>query len=308
MTRVARVLAQAKINLFLRVGPPSRAAPGFHELHTAFHRIDLADEVEVRVRDDAERALQCVGPRLPRAGLGPQEKNLAFRAAEAFAERTGWPRGFSIKLAKHIPVGGGLGGGSADAGAVLRALQRLAPRPLAADELHEVAASLGSDVAFLASERVLDLAGGRGERLQAVPPSSVPPAAELLLIVPDYAISTADAYRWLDDQRAAAGGWAPPGSGTPSVEALSPQWLSYAHGQFSGNDFEPVVETRHPELRAYRERLAAAGAIVARLSGSGSTVFGLFEGAAPSGPDLGIDALVIATRTSARVVQVEVLE
>src|SRR5262245_60448891 len=93
---VARVRAQAKINLFLHVGCLSGSARGFHELHTAFHRIDLADEIEVRVVD-RERSLRCAGPRIPPGGLGPQEKNLAFRAAEVYSARAGWPRGFSIE-------------------------------------------------------------------------------------------------------------------------------------------------------------------------------------------------------------------
>ncbi|HEU4993198.1 MAG TPA: 4-(cytidine 5'-diphospho)-2-C-methyl-D-erythritol kinase [Gemmatimonadaceae bacterium] len=304
---MARVRAQAKINLFLHVGPPSPDARGFHELRTAFHRIDLADEIEVRVGNGSERSLRCTGPMTPPGGLGPRETNLAFRAAEAYSARAGWPRGFSIELTKHIPVGGGLGGGSADAGAVLRTLQRLAPQPLSADALHELAASLGSDVAFLASEDILDLATGRGERLQPVPPAQVPPSAELLLVIPDFAVSTADAYRWLDDARARTGERAD-FARSGLVEMLAPQWLIYAHGQFAGNDFESAVEARHPRLREYRERLAAAGALVARMSGSGSTVFGLFEGTAPRGTDLGIDAVVIATRTSSRVVQVEVQE
>ena len=122
--RAARVLAQAKINLLLRVGPRDQA--GYHQIVTVFQRIDLADEVLVRVGGSV-RTLDCTGPRLPSRGLGAPEDNLAYRAAVAYAERAKWLRGFSVELTKNIPTGGGLGGGSSDAGAVLRALDALDP-------------------------------------------------------------------------------------------------------------------------------------------------------------------------------------
>src|SRR6185503_11221787 len=112
--RIARVQAQAKVNLFLRVGPPRRDAGGYHDIATLFQRIDLADDLIVRA-GGSSRSIDCAGPQLPPEGLGDPQKNLAFRAAEAYAEHVGRPRGFSIELTKRIPVGGGLGGGSADA-------------------------------------------------------------------------------------------------------------------------------------------------------------------------------------------------
>src|ERR671937_1623495 len=143
--RSARVMAQAKVNIFLLVGGVDDS--GYHVLATLFQRIDLADEVVVRVGGPSRsRSLDCSGPQLPRDGLGPVEKNLAFRAALAYADRTGWPRGFAVELTKNIPVGGGLGGGSADAGAVLRALEVLSPRPVGPQAIQDLAASLGADV------------------------------------------------------------------------------------------------------------------------------------------------------------------
>jgi 4-diphosphocytidyl-2-C-methyl-D-erythritol kinase len=281
----ARVKAQAKINLFLRVYAPDGS--GFHPLATAFHALDLADDVVVRVDDSGERRLRCSGTAMPASGLGPDERNLAFRAAEAFRARTGWPRGFDIEVVKHIPVGGGLGGGSSDAAAVLRALNTLSPAPLDAAALHAIAATLGSDVAFFASGYVAALGRGRGEVLTPLPPL---PAMTALLVVPDFGIATADAYRWLDEEHAFS-------SSEPSSAA--------APG--SGNDFEPVMERRFPVLRRYREQLLEAGAQQANLSGSGSTVFGLFE-REPALRNMGGDALVIPTRTATRVVPVEVLE
>lgn len=296
--RVARVQAQAKINLFLRVG--RRDASGFHQIATLFLRLDLADDIVVRAGGRV-RALEVSGPRLPPAGLGPAEENLAFRAAVAYAERSGWPQGFSIELTKNIPVGGGLGGGSSDAAAVLSALDAVAERPLGVDVLREIGGLLGSDVPFLASDGVSAVGFGRGERLEPIPPL---PSRDVLLVVPNFAVSTRDAYRWLDESR-------PGGEESPNWQ-LTPtavsSWEQFSRTPHIRNDFEPVVEERHPELRRYRERLTSLGAVVSRMSGSGSCVFGVFEGSVPDARELAIDAAVIPTRTSSRVVQVEVLE
>lgn len=296
--RIAHVRAQAKINVWLHVLGPR--PDGFHDLLTLFHRLELADEITVRTLDGATRSLDVSGPRLPQAGLGPEKQNLAYRAADAFHAVAGWPRGFEIALTKHIPVGGGLGGGSANAGSVLRALNALAPRPLDAERLHGIAASLGSDVPFFVSEEVAAVAAGRGEALRGgLAPM---PAADVLLIVPPFGIATTDAYRWLresgryqatHDRRASA-----------SIRRHPRPWSALD----LGNTFEPVVEEKHPELATYRARLRAVDATIARLSGSGSTVFGLFESGAPDTETIGIDALVIRTRTAENVVQVEVRE
>jgi 4-diphosphocytidyl-2-C-methyl-D-erythritol kinase len=289
--RSARVMAQAKVNIFLLVGGVDDS--GYHVLATLFQRIDLADEVVVHV-GGRSRSLSCSGPRLPKDGLGPVEKNLAFRAALAYADRTGWPHGFAIDLTKNIPVGGGLGGGSADAGAVLRALDTLSDKPGGVDELQDIARSLGADVPFLASEYVSAIGLGRGDRIQPHP-SRRP--LEVLVIVPSFSVSTTDAYRWLDEHRGAY-------SAMPNEEG----GLLVRGEREGGNDFEAVVEQRYPHLRQYRERLLALGAQTARLAGSGACVFGIFEGSAPDTRGMAADALVLRTRTSARVVQVEVLK
>jgi 4-diphosphocytidyl-2-C-methyl-D-erythritol kinase len=290
------VLAQAKINLWLKIG--ARDSSGYHEIRTIFQRVDLADEITVRVGGH-DRAISCTGPRLPAVGLGPPERNLAFRAAGAYAEITGWPRGLSIDIVKHIPVRGGLGGGSADAAAVLRSLDALAARPIGSARLLEIGRSLGADVPFLASDRVGTYAEGRGDQLG---PSLSLPSLEVLLVIPDVGVSTADAYRWFDEAGVTRSTPMPTDAEVKQV----PSW-DFVAG-FSRNDFEPVVEQRLPQLAMYRRRLEEKGAKVARLSGSGSTVFGVFEGRAPASEDLALDADVIPTRTSSRVVQVEVLE
>jgi len=299
--RVARLLAQAKINLLLRVGPRDQA--GYHQIVTVFQRIDLADEVVVRVGGSV-RALDCTGPRLPAGGLGAPDANLAYRAAVAYADRANWVRGFSIELTKNIPVGGGLGGGSADAGAVLRMLDALALEPLGPDVLANLAGTLGADVGFLTGPNVLSLGTNRGDRLT---PLASLPVRDVVLAIPDFAIRTADAYRWLDE---AGGGSLTPVSLAPDLAVIglvgTESWNAVS--QSTHNDFELALEPRYPGLRELRQKLGTAGARFARLSGSGSTVFGVFEGAAPDSRTLALDASVIVTRTSERVVQVEVLK
>lgn len=298
MSREARVLAQAKINVFLHVGPIYDGR--HHMLATAFQRIDLADVVTVRVSDRDEAVLNISGPSVPAAGLGPDGQNLAMRAAVAYRDRSGgWPRGFSIEIEKHIPVGGGLGGGSADAAAVLRALDALAPEPLSSDFYEWTALGLGSDVPFLASRMVGALGLGRGEQLSELP-APLPPDP-VVLVMPPFGVSTADAYRWLDESGTRASHSIQP----PSFVFAGDMWTRFDH---LGNDFEPVVETRHPFIAEARARLRDAGASLARMSGSGSTVFGIFPGTAPTAEELGLDATIIQTRVSDSVVPVEVRE
>src|SRR6478672_1553650 len=194
----ARTVAHAKVNLFLRV--LAREGNGYHQLETLFCRLELGDDVTVHVGVDG-RSLDCAGDALPPAGLGPVERNLAWRAAVAFAEATGWPNAWSIEIAKRIPVGGGLGGGSADAGAVLRCLNAMSPSPVHDHELLALAAPLGADVSFLSTRASLALGWGRGERLLALP--ALPSRAAHLVCFP-FGVATRDAYGWLDAEEGVA--------------------------------------------------------------------------------------------------------
>lgn len=291
MTPSARVSAQAKVNLILRV--LAREASGFHSIETVFLRLDLADDVGVRITSG--RALECRGPAIPGAGLGPVERNLAYRAAVAYTEAVGWPNGFAIEIDKQIPVGAGLGGGSADAGAVLRALDALSPTPLGS-RLVEIATPLGADVPFMTIESPMALAWGRGERLfplRALAPRPV------LIVMPDFPVATADAYSWLASDR---------GSYVPTGDVLAPEsvatWESMAAA--ATNDFEPVVRRRHPEIGEIVDALSSLNAILALLSGSGSSVFGVFD-AVPKAAAVASsgDSRTFVTSTSDRVVRVE---
>ena len=192
VTRTARVTAQGKINLFLRI--LSREPSGYHQLETLFQRIALADAVTVRTGVEG-RSLDCRG-----ADTGPAANNLAWRAAVAFAEAAGGPATFAIEIEKRIPVGGGLGGGSADAAAVLRALNALSAKPLDEKTLAAIAFALGADVPYLLSPHALAIGAGRGERLVPLSPL---PARDVLLAVPSFGVSSADAFGWYAEQKGA---------------------------------------------------------------------------------------------------------
>jgi 4-diphosphocytidyl-2-C-methyl-D-erythritol kinase len=288
----ARIAAQAKINLFLHI--LRREASGYHALETVFARLDLADDVAVRITSGS-RSIDCRG-----FDAGPPESNLAFRAAVAYATTNGWPNGFAIEIDKRIPVGGGLGGGSADAGAVLRALNALAPSPLPDDELLVLAATLGADVPFLTQRAPLALGWGRGERLLALP--TLPPADVGLVRFP-FGVSSAAAYGWLAEARELI-----PRAIAPRV--LSLESLSSWDGvsAIAANDFELEVGRRHHEIADVLRQLRADGARIAQLTGSGSTVFVIDDDVARrAGPGLPRGAVMLPTRTATSVADVEFL-
>lgn len=285
----ASVEAQAKVNLRLCV--LAREASGYHQLESLFLRIDLADSVRVAT-DTTLRELHCPGVDLP------QERNLAFRAAVAFSEAANWPTGFRIDIEKRIPAGGGLGGGSADAGAVLRALNALAPEPLPAAQLNALALQLGADVPFLATDAPYALGFGRGERLLALPTL---PGREILLALPPFGVETKAAFEWF----AAA----PPrraGAVAPLTLDDLDRWDRLT--PLAVNELEDVVVQRHPEVGQCVEALRGAGAKIARMSGSGSTSFGVFDRRLVQDPELPAGTRLVHTRSATSVAPVKLLD
>jgi 4-diphosphocytidyl-2-C-methyl-D-erythritol kinase len=272
-----RLLAHAKLNLSLTV--LAREAAGFHQLETLFCALELADEVEVWLGAGADAgtgadagatvALEVAAPPEelgPPPDLGPTERNLALRAAVAFHRATGTPAATRIRLVKRVPPGGGLGGGSTDAAAVLRALNRLHDEPLGTHELLALGASLGSDVPFFLAGAALARGGGRGGRLMPLPPL---PSAPVVLALPPSPVSTPAAYAALATTRGAD--WVAP----PAVLVAAPSsWDDIRQGP--GNDFEDVVFREMPLLRELRDALHENGAVLARMTGTGSTVYGVF--------------------------------
>jgi 4-diphosphocytidyl-2-C-methyl-D-erythritol kinase len=296
--RSARVTAQAKVNLFLHV--LAREKSGYHQIETAFCRLALADDVVVHTqpaRMGGIRTIDCRG-----ADVGPAGRNLAFRAAVAYADARGWPAGFRIEIDKRIPVGGGLGGGSADAGAVLRALATLDPKPPTRDEVLALALSLGADVPFLTLRSPLALAWGRGERILPLPPL---PERPVVLATMPTGVPTADAYAWIAATRSSA-------QPVPRVMPLNAFRAWDQLSALASNDFEPVVIERHPEIGAAIGFLSSAkGVQFTRMSGSGATVFAvLADGTAPwsVAKDLPAPATAITTATALKVAPVQIIE
>ncbi|HEX7088444.1 MAG TPA: 4-(cytidine 5'-diphospho)-2-C-methyl-D-erythritol kinase [Vicinamibacterales bacterium] len=253
------VRAHAKINLDLRVR--GRMADGYHELRTIVQTLALHDTLTV-TRTRGPFRLTGDGEPMPL-----DRTNLVWRAAEALwraAGRRGNPHGARVHVEKRIPAQAGLGGGSSDAAAALRALCRVWGFRMHPRDLARLAAGLGADVPFfLVGGTALGL--GRGDQLFPVPDL---PRRTVVIARPDFGVGTAEAYGWLAADRA----------GLPPVPSTAPDWLDLSAG-LAGcvNDLEAPVERRHPEIAAIRAVLSGAGAELARMSGSGSAVFGLFR-------------------------------
>ena len=257
-----RILAHAKLNLTLRV--LAREITGYHQIETIFCGLELSDEIEILRTASGVELEVALPPEESGAppDLGPLEQNLAFRAASMFAAAANLASGVHIRLVKRIPAGAGLGGGSSDAAAVLRALNELAGQALSEDELLALGHRLGSDVPFFLADVPLALAWGRGERMMALPSL---PAAPVVLAVPPERVSTAGAYAALAEERVIAS----------QVLRVPESWQDIAAE--AANDFESVIFERHPRLAELRTDLDDAGALLARMTGTGSAVFAVFS-------------------------------
>jgi len=287
------VEAHAKLNLRLRV--LAREESGFHGPETIFLRLALADRVEVEPGPPGI-SIEVEGD--DRVPAGPE--NLCVRAAHAAFETAGVSPALRIRLVKRIPAEAGLGGGSADAAAVLAALAGWPGLEEIRRRAASLGAAIGSDVPFGLSRAPMALAWERGRRLLPLEP---PPARPLLVAVPPFGIATADAYRWLAEDRRAdtdSDEWIEAGVLLPAPDALR-SWATLE--RLAGNDLERPVFRRHPELARLRDALREAGATVALLCGSGSSVAGVFAAEAErdaAAERLERDAGVRAIRTATK--------
>jgi 4-diphosphocytidyl-2-C-methyl-D-erythritol kinase len=259
MTTPLTLPARAKINLHLRV--LFRRPDGYHELRTIFQTIDLADILTLTPRPDGELSLACDDP-----GVPTDDRNLCLRAARRLREAAGGS-GARIELAKRIPVQAGLGGGSSDAATTLLGLNRLwgLDRPVA--DLAEIGASLGADVPFFLRGGTA-LGVGRGDELAPLPDA---PGGAVLVVSPPVAVSTAWAYDRLNLVL----------TKMPETATICGLHRVLAEGEVSlrhcANDFELAVFPEFPLLRQIKNILLEAGASHAMLSGSGGSLFGLFD-------------------------------
>jgi 4-diphosphocytidyl-2-C-methyl-D-erythritol kinase len=253
--------ACAKVNLRLAV--LARETTGYHSLETIFCGISLADRVSVRrARPGIE--LEVLGD----VATGPVEENLCVRAANSFCDAAGIQPALRIELQKQIPSAAGLGGGSSDAAATLRALNELFDRPLSAEALLRIGARLGSDVPFFLTSTPLALAWSRGERLLEIPPL---PARPVVVAHPGVSLPTPSAFARLAELRDGERPIAPFALASQSLsswEALAPHAV---------NDFELVALERIRLIPNALRALIDAGAHIALLAGSGASIFGIFE-------------------------------
>jgi 4-diphosphocytidyl-2-C-methyl-D-erythritol kinase len=261
-----QVIAPAKINLSLRV--LGRRSNGFHEIETLMAPISLCDEIKIEQHSGKQKiAFRCDDPSVPKG-----EENIVVRAANLFFEKTRITSRISIALTKKIPHGAGLGGGSSDAASTLLALNNMFETNLPREALAKMAEIIGSDVPFFIFQSAA-VCKGRGE---LVTPTRLPEQLSVLLLKPEFGVSTQWAYAWWRDSREIPG-------------------VSYTAQQFDGqmfvNDLElPVFEkfVFLAQLKMWLLKQPEVGA--ALMSGSGSTVFALIR------DDAGVDLLATRAR------------
>lgn len=256
-------IAPAKVNLTLSVG--RKRADGYHDIVTLMETVSLCDKLTVSI---GNKLLPDI--KLSNSGkytVPEDPSNLVVRAAEAYFDAYGERFPILISLAKNIPTEAGLGGGSADAAATLRALNRMVDRPLSADRLALVAATLGSDVAFCLFGGTA-ICSGRGELID---PVSDPAYRFYTVVMGKDRVSTPAAYRALDDLREKRNDALP--------ERSRAELKALARGESVAlfNDFESSVFPYHPEIKERKARLISLGAKDALMSGSGAAVFGVFS-------------------------------
>jgi len=254
------VAAPAKLNLFLHIG--EKRGDGFHDLESLVAFTRCGDEISVAADDGLSLSVNG------RFGsqLAGGEENLALRAARRLAERTGFTDGARILLRKNLPIASGMGGGSADAAAVLRGLMRLWSLDLDRETLREIAGSLGADVPVCIDSETAWMEG-RGERVRPLPRL---PKAGVLLVNPAVAIPTAQVFAALGARRGL--GMQCPEMSFADLDAL----VRFLRG--TTNDLEAPAREIAPAIGALlREMNYLPGVLLARMSGSGATCFGLFD-------------------------------
>jgi 4-diphosphocytidyl-2-C-methyl-D-erythritol kinase len=267
------VFSPAKINLFLAI--TGRRADGFHDLVSVVAPVAFGDELRVEATDGDAFALSCDVAEVPL-----DESNLVLRAARAFREASGWRGGANFFLTKRVPMGAGLGGGSSNASAALRALNQLAGGVLAEPALAEIAARLGSDcVLFLRDAPVV--MRGRGEVIAALPAGAEARlrGRRVLIFKPEFGIATAWAYG-----RMAAGA---PGTYLPAgdAEARLGAWLADDAARAEAllfNNMEAVAFAKYLALPVLLARLRGEFGVAAGMSGSGSACYALLDEATPT--------------------------
>ncbi len=262
VTRSVRVRSLAKVNLDLRV--LAKRADGYHDLRTVFQTVSLADRIEIEF-EPARRRDVVIDDALA------IPDNLILRAANAVLDEMKVAARVRFRLKKSIPMGGGLGGGSSNAAAVLLALPVLAGKVVPIERLTAIGQALGSDVPFFLHGGT-EMALGTGGELYPLPDVKPSP---ILLVTPGIHVATGPAYAALGRGLTFTGSSSSINNFQAFVRAFRAGRDAVAAAALSGNDFESVVFKQHPQLRKIAARLRAFSPGV-RMSGSGSTIFALF--------------------------------
>ncbi len=245
----------AKINLFLKV--IGKRTDGYHDLVSLMCCIGLYDRITLKT-GAAALSVACDYP-----GVPEDSTNLAMQAARLFYTRYPTADRVAIEIRKRIPVGAGLGGGSSNAAVVLDGLNRHYGQPLSLDELSRMGASLGADIPFMLYKKPA-LATGIGERLRAYQGLS---QGQVVVIYPGFSVSTARAYKKLNLGLTKC---------ENQLKAFFLKQNGFLPAQHLCNDLETAVIPQYPEITAAKKRLLESGAQGALMSGSGSSVFGMF--------------------------------
>jgi 4-diphosphocytidyl-2-C-methyl-D-erythritol kinase len=251
--------APAKINLALDV--LFKRPDGYHEVEMIMTTVDLADRIELKEIEQDKIQILSHSRFVP-----DDHRNLAYQAAHLIKERYGVQKGVSITIEKNIPVAAGLAGGSSDAAATLRGLNRLWELGLSLDELAELGAKIGSDVSFCVYGGTA-LAQGRGEKIMHLP---APPKCWVILAKPTIGVSTADVYKRLQIANVEH----------PDVYGMIDAIKKNDYQKVCkglGNALEQVTLSLYPEVANIKEHMKMFGADAVLMSGSGPTVFGLVE-------------------------------
>lgn len=251
--------AFAKLNLTLDV--LGKREDGYHDLRSVMQTVSIRDDIEIDVGTGKPWCLKC-----DKEGIPTDETNLAWKAAKIYCERMGKdPDGLQIRITKRIPSGAGLGGGSADAAAVLRALNRHYGEPLSIMALAELGAEVGSDVPFcvLCGTAMVE---GRGERLRKLPDM---PECIFVVCKPEFSVSTPELYRKLDEAVIAKR----PDNQLMESALIAGDLEKIAHNLC--NVFDPVVTREHLELNYIKSIFHQYGAVGYQMTGSGSACFAI---------------------------------
>ncbi|WP_462410003.1 4-(cytidine 5'-diphospho)-2-C-methyl-D-erythritol kinase [Neobacillus sp. Marseille-QA0830] len=253
------VKAPAKINLALDV--LHKRTDGYHEVEMIMTTIDLADRLELTLLEQDQIHIISQNRYVP-----DDQRNLAYQAAQTLKERFGIKKGVAISIEKTIPVAAGLAGGSSDAAAALRGLNKLWNLGLSLDELAEIGSEIGSDVSFCVYGGTA-LAKGRGEQITELP---APPTCWIILAKPFIGVSTADVYRRLDVHSI----------NHPNIGAMMEALHHHDYDMVCRNMenvLEQVTLNLHPEVAQIKDQMKRFGADAVLMSGSGPTVFGLVQ-------------------------------